>query len=211
MKTFALVALTVLGLANPGVGNCGPLLNEFMADPATDWDQDGTYSFKYDEWVEIVNPDGTAIDLNNYYLGDETGAFVYGFGGMLPPHAVFVVYGSESVSWEQTHGESTTGLRLGNDGDTITLWHMVGGNAELVDTYTYTTFEAEDDRSSGRMPDGAGTWKIFDSLNPYAGSNPPLGTGLAPTPGASNGGGGGGPTPVQASTWGRVKHLYETQ
>ena len=55
---------------------------------------------------------------------------------------------------------------------------------------------------------GASTWQIFDALNPYTGNTPPLGNGLAPTPGEPNGGQGVPPTPAREMTWGRVKSVY---
>jgi len=209
MRRIALLIVVALAAASPGTGNCGPVLNEVMADPATDWNGDGVYDFKNDEWAEIYNPGPTAVDLANYYLGDEVGGFVYGFTGSLPAGGVMVVHGSASVAWESAHAQSTTGLRLGNDGDTITLWQVVGGSNVLVDSYAYTTNEADDDRSSGRSPDGSTTWALFDGLNPYTGSGLPAGNGQPPTPGALNAGG-APPTPVAESTWGRVKELYAT-
>jgi hypothetical protein len=72
----SVVFLSLLGLllaATPGTGTCGPLLNEIMADPARDWDGDGTYSYRNDEWVEIVNPGPGTLDLAGYFLADEVG------------------------------------------------------------------------------------------------------------------------------------------
>lgn len=206
MRKLAFVLVAILAAARPGVGNCGPLLNEVMADPATDWNGDGAYDFKNDEWAEIVNAGAAPLDLTGYFLGDEAGDFVFGFSGVLAAGGVLVVHGSDSVAWESAHGESTTGLRLGNDGDTITLWRLVDSTPVLIDSYSYNTYEAEDDRSTGRTPDGGANWSIYDSLNPYAGATPPAGNGLAPTPGAPNAGGGG--TPSVASSWGAIKELY---
>jgi hypothetical protein len=193
-------------LAQPGVGNCQVLLNELMADPATDWDGSGSYSFRDDEWIEISNPGSGDMSLDGYYLGDEAGNFVYGFTNSLGPGNVFVVFGSDAVAWESSHGESATGLRLGNDGDTATLWQVVGADTTLVDAYTFTTDEAEDDRSSGRVPDGGPAWELFDGMNPYSGGDPPLGNGRVPTPGALNTG--DDPSPLLKSTWGQIKVLY---
>jgi hypothetical protein len=196
--------------ARPAPGTCGPLLNEMMADPARDWDGDGAYSYRNDEWVEIVNPGPGALALDGYFLADETGGFVYGFTGTLAAGAVQVVYGTQSVAWEAANGESATGLRLGNDGDTVQLLQRVGASTVVVDSYTYNTYEAEDDRSSGRTPDGSETWALFDGLNVYSGSVSPQGNGLSPTPGERNDGGSGDPppTPSEEKTWGHVKALY---
>jgi hypothetical protein len=192
--------------AAPGAATCQVLLNEVMADPARDWNGDGGYQFRDDEWVEIVNAGSGPVDLAGYFVGDESGAFVYGFTGELSPGEVRVVFGSDSVIWEQANGESSTGLRLGNDGDTVTLWQVADGDTIPADAYLYNTHEAEDDRSSGRAPDGGPTWEIFDGLNPYSGEGPPAGNGGDPSPGARNDGTGG--TAVAVATWGRVKALF---
>ena len=207
----SVVFLSLLGLllaATPGTGTCGPLLNEVMADPARDWDGDGTYSYRNDEWVEIVNPGPGTLELTGYFLADEVGDPVFGFEGTLAPGEVRVVFGSESTEWESAHGEAATGLRLGNDGDAVQLIQMVDGAPVVIDAYSYNTYEAEDDRASGRLPDGGPTWTLFDSLNPYTGTVPPLGNGLPPTPGSENGG--DGSTPAENGTWGRIKALYSS-
>jgi hypothetical protein len=195
--------VVVGGSAEPA--SCGPVLNEMMADPARDWDGNGTYSSRDDEWVEIYNPGPGSLTLDGYLIGDETQSPLYGFSGTLAAGGHKVVYGSDAVAYQQAHGLGVYGLRLGNDGDTETLLHVVGTDTLLIDSYTYNTYEAEDDRSSGRRPDGSSTWQIFDGLNPYTGTTPPVGNGLLPTPGGSNG---GTPVPALAATWGTIRAVY---
>jgi hypothetical protein len=213
MRGVLLFCIALLVAASPGVGTCGPLLNEVMADPNRDWDGDGAYSFRNDEWVEIVNPGPGTLALDGYILTDELGNPVYGFAGSLNAGAVNVIYGSASVQWESVHGEAQTGLRLGNEGDTVLLKQVIGSDTLMVDAYTYNTYEAEDDRSSGRRPDGGAAWELFDGLNPYTGSTPPAGNGLLPSPGARNDGGGDPPppTPVREESWGRIKAIYTAE
>jgi hypothetical protein len=89
----------------------------------------------------------------------------------------------------------------------------VNGSLVPVDAYSYNNYEAEDDRSSGRMPDGGVAWQMFDALNPYGGTATPAGNGLPPTPGMRNDGSGGNPppTPVEERNWGRIKALYSAR
>jgi len=195
--------LVAAGSAQPCLGQLR--LNEILADPGIDWNGDGTISFKDDEWVEVVNAGATPVVLDDYRLSDGgTRVLRYGFSGTLSPGAVRVVYGNESVAWESANGLSTVGLSLNNTGDSVHLWHVTGADTLLVDSYTYVAFEVLDDRSTGRLPDGATTWRLFDAHNPYTGTIPPLGTGCNPTPGGSN----QCPTAVEARAWGTVKHLY---
>ncbi len=207
---FCLVLLAALVPAVHGVSvgaACADgqvLLNEVLADPASDWDGDSSYSSRDDEFVEIVNAGTSAVTLDGWRIAGADTTWRYEFTGTLAPGEVRVVYGSQSYQWETDNGWPKYGLRLSNTGGEVTLWHLAGADTALVDSYTYQDFEAEDDRSSGRVPDGGPDWKLFDAMNPYDGADPPLGTGCAPSP--------GGPqscsTPVERTTWGGVKVRY---
>lgn len=185
------------------------LINEILADPVVDWDGDGSVSSKDDEWVEIVNVGPAPVDLSCYRLTDAAGGFSwrYGFTGSLAPGATAVVYGSDAVAWESANGFSTVGLSLNNGGDTVYLYDTAGGDTTVVDSYTYDSFAVVDDRSVGRSPDGSPNWSVFDALNPYTGSTPPLGNGCAPSPGLPNDC--TTTVPVEHSTWGAIKQMYE--
>jgi hypothetical protein len=207
-RFFVLLALLAVALT-PSIAWCGLCVNEIMADPATDWDGDGSYSSVNDEWVELYNSGPAHVNLGEFELSDDTGYLTYGFndGDDLGVGEAIVIYGSMSKQWQAGHGVAQYGFRLGNDGDTVILRQIAGGDTLLVDSHTFNTFEAEDDRSTGREPDGIGSWRIFDALNPYTGPTPPPGNGLAPTPGRPNA---GDPPPVEAAppTWGEVKSLF---
>ncbi len=178
------LALILPALAGSAAPACGQVLvNEIMADPAGDWDGDSTYSFRDDEWVEIVNTGPSSVSLAGFRLAGADTSWRYEFSGTLDPGAVTVVYGSQSYAWEQANGEPAYGLRLGNTGGYIGLWRIAGEDTVLADCYTYADHEAEDDRSTGRYPDGAETWKVFDGMNPYDGTDLPAGTGCLPSPG----------------------------
>jgi hypothetical protein len=205
-KTLLIAVLLVVGLLLPAGAGAGLCLNEIMADPASDWDGSGAYSSRDDEWIEIYNAGPGHVDLHEYLLSDDSGLLTFGFGAgdVLAVGEARVVFGSQSVAWQQAHGQSAYGLRLGNDGDTAILWQLAGTDTLLVDSHTFNTYEADDDRSTGRNPDGVGVWEIFDALNPYSGTTPPLGNGLAPTPGAPNVED-PPPVPVEQQSWGGVK------
>ncbi|MFH1143391.1 MAG: lamin tail domain-containing protein [Candidatus Eisenbacteria bacterium] len=186
-----------------------PCLNEIVADPNRDWNGNGEYNYRDDEWVELFNPGPGHVNLEEYALSDDAGLWTYGFevGSVLGVGEAIAIYGHQSVLWQQTHGESQYGFKLNNDGGTVLLWQVAGGDTILVDMHTFNTHEAEDDRAAGRHPDGIGEWEIFDGLNPYGGTVPPLGNGLDPTPGLPNS---GTPPPValEDPSWGMVKQLF---
>ncbi len=206
----AYLALVLAFLRPPAgpvsVAQVGPglLLNEFLAGPARDWDGSGTLSTRDDEWVEVCNTGLAALDLSPFLITDGDHLPRYAFSGTLGPGERRLVFGKESYDWEKANGFPAYGLSLSNTGDTVMLWQVAGAETVLVDSYTYLSHEAAADRAVARKPDG-GTWMLFDGLNPYVGTTPPLGTGCAPTPGLANV---CENTPAQVPTWGRLKTLY---
>jgi hypothetical protein len=208
MKIVAVFLCVVLAALLPSYAFAQILINEMLADPVTDWNNDSVVDSKADEWLEIVNVGDTAVDISDYRLTDASGGATwrFGFSGTLQPGEVRVVFGSEAVTWQGTNGLPSVGLSLNNGGDTVYLFDVQPGDTAVVDEYTYSSFEVLDDRSTGRVPDGGDTWVLFDALNPYTGQTAPLGTGCMPTPGASNDC--STILPVENSTWGAVKSLY---
>lgn len=208
VRIFAFAVVVALAFLAPTDGFAGICVNEIMADPASDWDGDGEYDYRDDEWVELYNAGPGHVDLHEFALSDDGGLWTYGFeeGQDLVVGEAIVIYGSQSLEWQVQNGHPSYGFRMSNDGDTVILWQVAGSDTLLVDTHTFNTYEADDDRSTGRNPDGIGDWEIFDALNPYSGSTPPLGNGLPPTPGLPNVG--DPPVAVDRSSWGQVKSLF---
>ena len=202
-NTLFHLLLAVIALA-PVRAHAGLLLNEFLAGPARDWDGSGALSTRDDEWVEVLNDASTSLDLTGFFLTDGDTLPRFGFAGTLGPQERRLVFGRDAVDWERANGFPVFGLSLGNTGDRVLLWRAVAGDTTLVDQYVYLAHEAAADRAVGRATDG-GAWKLFDALNPYTGSTPPLGTGCAPSPAAPNT---CAPTPALHASWGRMKALY---
>ena len=179
-------------------------LSEFLAGPARDWDGNGTFSSRDDEWVEIVNGGATTADLTPFFITDGDSIPRFGFAGTLAPGAVLLVTGSMSVTWERATGHPVFGLSLSNSGDKVLLWKVSGTDTSFVDGYTFKAHEAAADRAVGRTPDGS-EWKLEDALDPYTGTLLPGPTGCAPTPAQPNN---CGIVAVKTTTWGRVKSFY---
>jgi hypothetical protein len=179
----------------------GLVLNEILAGPARDWDGDGLFDARKDEWVEIKNDGGAPVDLASYRLADGDSTIRFAFSGVLAPGAVVLVTGTAALDWQRAVGRSATGLSLNNSGDTIHLFRIGVADTVDADVKNYNSIEGASDRSTGRM--GA-NWVLFDALNKYTGSGEPKGTGCAPTPGAEN----GCTTKVSSTTWGWIKATY---
>jgi len=206
-----LIGAATAGLAPPAVPDARAsdpvVLNEILADPARDWDEDGAVHSRDDEWVEIANAGAATVNLDGYRIAGADTVWRYGFTGTLAPGEVRVVYGGQSYAWEQLRGFPQYGLRLANTGGTVNLWYLSVTDTVLVDAYTYVDHEAEDDRSSGRVPDGGFEWRLFDALNPYSGKILPSGSGCTPSPGVLF----QCPVPIKTGTWGGLKTRYRTQ
>jgi hypothetical protein len=205
VRTFT-VLLFVLGLARAGSAACDVRLNEICPAPAKDWDNSGLFSARDDEWIEIVNTSFVPEDLSQYYVTDSDSSIRWAGSGLLNPGEHRVIYGGDAVNWQRDHGRTIAGLSLANAGDAVRLWHAVGSDTMLVESYAYTAHEAGPDRSIGRLPDTSGAaWALFDALSPYTGTLDPKGTGCYPSPGAINV---CDQTPALPFTWGRIKSQY---
>jgi len=183
-----ILCLGVLTLAVPAAGQL--VINEILADPATDWNGDGTVDYRGDEWVEILNAGATAVDLSAYGLRDAAAAGPRLFlDGILGAGEILVVLGSDAVAWQEANGASTTGLSLNNGGDEVFLVRLVPGSdppqTEVVDSAAYPDHAAQDDRACG-WDTYRTEWILYDGLATYGGDRDPVGTGCPPTPGAPN-------------------------
>jgi len=179
-------------------------LSEILAGPARDWDGDGVFDAKNDEWVEVENRSGAVVALDGYRVADADTTIRYAFSGTLAVGAVLLVTGSQAVAWQRSVGRTTSGLSLNNAGDTVFLLRVAGADTTIVDEHTYGSIEGASDRSTGRADSASDAWVLFDALNRYTGSGTPAGTGCPPTPGGPN----GCTTEVGMTTWGAIKRLY---
>ncbi len=155
-------------------------LSEFLAGPARDWDGDGVFDSRDDEWVEVANAGASLVDLSAYRLADADSTIRYGFTGVLGPGQCLLVTGSQAVSWQRAQGRAVSGLSLNNSGDTVRLLRVSGADTVQVDSKTYNSIEGGSDRSVGRLVPSVDAWTLFDALNPYTGSGEPRGRGCDP-------------------------------
>jgi hypothetical protein len=203
---FLLVILVLSVSAIRSVASAQIVLNELMADPASDYDGDGVYSYRDDEWVEITNLGGSSVDLSGFYLSDAEGPPIwrYGFAGQLEPGEVIIVYGSDSRAWEESAGFPIYGLSLNNTGDELCLYRVTGEDTILVDAYAFGDKAADDDRSVGRRPYMPDLWIMFDGLNPCSDPCEPPSSGCNPTPGQPN----DCAAESGSESWGAIKNRY---
>ena len=152
---FTMVLASAMILLSPAVAGAQVLLNEIMADPASDWspsDGNDVYHSMEDEWVEIVNVGLQPVDITGWRLRDAASdsSFRFEFEGVIYPGHLIVVYGNESYAWEDANGYARQGLSLNNSGDTVTL--VAADHLTVMDQVAYEPSDVLDDRSYGRLP-----------------------------------------------------------
>lgn len=156
LKSLAIL-LAPLVLSQPSSGQW--IINEILADPAvgSDPNGDGNASTTEDEFVEIVNMTGAAVDIENWTINDgfglrhtfvgstivADGQAVVVFGGGSPTGA----FGGSVV---QVSSEGSLGFN--NGGDTVTLFD---GSFNQITFYDYGS-EGGSDQSLTRDPDLTG-------------------------------------------------------
>lgn len=142
--------------ADVGTDN-GWVINEILADPdATlgDANGDGIVSTTDDEFVELVNNNGTDADISGWVLSDEYGTrHSFPAGTVVPAGGAVVVFAGGSPSGEfggaLVQSASNGSLGLNNGGDTVTLSDPDGN---VVVSYTYGG-EGGNNTSLTRSPD----------------------------------------------------------
>jgi hypothetical protein len=121
-----------------------PVINEFLARPGFDWNQDGKVDV-FDEFIEIKNIGVTDVNLNGWKLDDEAdqGSSPFTLPSItLKPGERAIFYGLQ------------TNILLSDGGDTVRL---LNPSNKIYDAYTYAIAKVED-RSVCRLPDGGSGW-----------------------------------------------------
>jgi hypothetical protein len=121
-----------------------PVLNEFLARPGFDWNQDGNVDV-FDEFIEIKNLGPVDINMGGWKIDDIENGGSNPFtlpSVILKPGERMVVYGLES------------NILLSDGGDTVRL---LNSSSKPYDSYTYKIAKVVDE-SVCRIADGNGNW-----------------------------------------------------
>lgn len=139
------------------------VINEYSCANSTSGGDPDFYG-EMEDWVELYNTSGAAINLNGYYISDKAGnptKFQVPGSISIPAGGYMMVYGSKrgviaggqeihtTFKWTQTKFEK---IVLSDAGGTI------------IDSLTI--IPNQDLHSRGRTTDGAATWGIFTSSTP---------------------------------------------
>lgn len=138
---ISLLLLAIFAGSSPVRANL--IINEVLADPppglAGDANGDGTRDGTQDEFVELLNTSGAALDISGWTISDgigtrhrfDTGTFIYA-------HSALLVFGGGapygSFSGAEVLTASTGLLGLNNSGDQVSLLDAM---SNPVDVMTY--------------------------------------------------------------------------
>ncbi len=148
------------------------------------------------EFVELVNPGSSAVDLSGWTISDSASTrHTFAGGTSLAAGAALVVFGGASAigGLPNAVAASTGTLGLSNSGDTVTVKNSSG---TVVSTTTYTSsLSGTDGVSMNRNPDGSSSGSFVLHTSVASASRSPGkradGTDFG---GGGTGGGGGGST-----------------
>lgn len=137
------------------------VINEILADPpgdiTGDANGDGTREGSQDEFIELVNNSGGAVDLNGWSITDGTGErHFFSASTVVADGQAIVIFGGGVPTGDFGGAivDVASGGLLGmnNPGDTMTL---LDASFAVVDTFTYSS-EGGQDQSLTRDPDVTG-------------------------------------------------------
>ncbi|MGA1791849.1 MAG: lamin tail domain-containing protein [bacterium] len=171
------------------VGYEAPLLyiNEFMADNESANEDPDDPNNSFDDWIEIYNPNGYAVNMAGMYLTDDLDnpkQWRVPTGVSSIPAGEYLIFWTDN---DDGQGLTHTSFRLAAEGEEIALFGADG--VTLVDSLTFGP--QLPDVSYGRYPDGAGKWGFMTGTQEAAnGPNnaPPVISGTAHAPESPAGG-----------------------
>jgi hypothetical protein len=159
--------MSLTGITIPA-GSSQLFINEFMASNSTIIADEFS---EFNDWIELYNPNNTAVSLAGYYLSDDaTNPLKYQIPtnstAAIPANGFLLIWADNQTE----QGDLHTNFALGTAGEDLLLTAPDGQT--LVDSYTFGAQTT--DVSEGRSLDGAATWTFFTSPTPNASNNPLL-------------------------------------
>lgn len=123
------------------------VINELMAsNTEATADEEG----EFDDWIELYNTSGAAVDISNWTLTDNLNVldkFTFAQGTVIDQDAYIVVWADNDEEQGDLHAE----FKLSADGETV---YLLNASQELVDSVAFPT--ATTDVAYARNPNGTG-------------------------------------------------------
>ncbi|MEM7162396.1 MAG: CotH kinase family protein [Bacteroidota bacterium] len=138
-------------------------INEFSAG---NYDDHTDNYGEFEDWIEIYNAGGTAVDLNGYHFSDdinETMKWQVNAALMVPPGGYTMVYCSKRD--EVAGGVAHTDFKITQTRNEYVVLADNAGN--IVDLF-WIEIPNQENHSYGRNSDGGPTWEVYTNPTPNA-------------------------------------------
>lgn len=163
-KNYALLLAFLIGVFS--ILNAQVVINEFSAANKTVY---ADASGNYNDWLEIYNPTGAAVNIGGWYLSDSPGnltkwQITAGVSVNANGYKVFFLSNRDGVFSGQQH----TNFKL-TQSDTSEILLLTNNSGVIVDSITVLPTRVN--HSRGRTTNGAATWSVFQTPTPNASNN----------------------------------------
>ncbi|MSU62135.1 MAG: hypothetical protein EXS31_07030 [Pedosphaera sp.] len=164
-----IVSVTSTGKPDPASGNI--FINEWMSSNKHTIQDPGDSQFE--DWIELFNKSATPVNLGGYFLSnDRTKRTQWSFppGTTVPPRGFLLVWADAQTN-QTSAAELHLPFKLSNDGEFIGLFNPAGVEIDSVDYLPQSQ-----DMTSGRFPDGEGSYRRLSRPTPRAANAAPVQT-----------------------------------
>jgi gliding motility-associated-like protein len=173
--TSGIVFTLLLGMVSP-VASSQVFINEFSAANYSQWAVGD-----YQDWIELYNSGGSAVDLSGYYLSDtENNPTKWAF----PPGSSIPANGRLTILCASEEDNEMAGFLAANFRITQTRneWVVFADPGGIIIDSFHITEPNQANHSWGRTTDGAAEWRVFTTPSPNAANLGPSFLGYAPKP-----------------------------